>query len=452
MRIQVTGELSTDDIQVTGGQPFRVINVTNSLVPDPIGRSEIGAPGGVAALDESGTLPADQIPETVALTENTARRSLGTYIPPDWGTKWRAARDGAKAGGKAKLLCVGDSITMGFHSSSNVTAAWAGRLRTALQAEYGDGGGGFLGSMNSRISATGSNEIVAAWTAAGGWATYTGTWTADTASVMGPGIYSVDTTTAGSTITFPSRGTIAKIYTITGGTRAGYTYSIDGGPQVPVADNGAGGAANIQVTTATGLADTKHTVTITYAGTGSPQKLSVVGVSGENTSGITVDNLGRSGARSAGFAVNTPSALNAVWNGGASYPGDCVIYGLGVNDAANNNAADGWAANMAKYLSAVRESGDGSTDLIILMNHIGTFEGTNFKWQDYVTRARGLADAYNAALVDMWAIGRNSWNYWQQQGRWGTSTSPGAAGTDPVHLSDAGHAAIADAMLPILTS
>lgn len=427
------------------------IQVTDSLIIDPVSRSKIGAPGGVASLDANGTLTDAQIPATVARTASTALRGRGVYAPPAWGARWRAARDAATTS-KVRMICVGDSITMGFQASNPLTTSWVGRARTALQAQYGDGGQGFFTSMYSTISGSGSTQITTAWTAAGAFTTSTGTWAADSVSVAGPGIYEVETTTAASSITFPARGSIVKIYTLTGTTtRAGYTYSIDSATPVAVADTGGTGAAAIQVTTVAGLAPTTHTVKITHNGTAG-QKLSVVGVGSENATGIVVDNLGRSAAKSTGFSLNDPAALNAVWNGGASYPTDLVIYALGVNDAGANTTADSWAANVGKYLKAVRESGDGSTDVLLLMNHIGAFEGTNAKYQDYVQRSRGLADAYNAALVDMWTIGHNSYNYWTQLGNWGDAANPGAAGADTVHLSDAGHQAVANALLPVLTS
>jgi lysophospholipase L1-like esterase len=380
-----------------------------------------------------------------------ARSGRGIHVPPGWGAKWRAARDAAATGGKARVVCVGDSVTHGFFASNLFTTSWTGRVRNSLQGQYGDGGLGYFGSMTSRIA--GHDEaICAAWEAAGCLVTNTGTWTGDTSSVMGPGIYSVDSTVTGSSLTFPARGSTVKVYTITGGTgRSGYTYSIDGGTPVAVADGGGGGAANIQVTTIAGLSTGSHTVTIAHNGT-SGQKLSVCGVGSENDSGVVVSNVARSGARSGGYAVPAASSLNAVWNGGSAYPADLVIYSLGLNDAAANTTGDAWAANVAKYLQAVRGSGDGSTDLLIIMQHIGTHEGTNAKWQDYEARARGLAATYDAALIDMWALGRNSWNYWDQLGAWGTPTTPGASGHDTVHLSDVGQALIADQVTPLLLS
>jgi lysophospholipase L1-like esterase len=448
VKIQVTGEQPVGKIQVNGGQSSHVIDVTNSLVVDPISKTQIGEPGGVAGLDADGAVPDGQIPDTVARTATTAYTSRGIYMPPGWGARWRPARDAAGTGGKARIAIVGDSITHGFYASNLFTTSWVGIVRNALQQSFGDGGLGYFTSMNS--AAAGHNAaITAAWQAAGCWVNSTGTWTADTSSAMGPGIYSVDSTVVGSSLTFPARGSTVKIYTITGGTRAAYSYSIDGGTTVPVADGGGGGAANIQVTTVTGLTPTMHQVKVTHAGTAG-QKLSVCGVAAENAGGVIVDNLARSGARSTGYSLNAASALNAIWNGGSAWPADLVIYSLGVNDAANNTTGDAWAANVAKYLKAVRDVGDASTDVLIVMQHVGTLEGANAKYQDYVGRARGLADAYGAALVDMWTSGRNSWPYWDQLGYWADVNVPGAAGHDTVHLSNAGHQQIANAVLPIL--
>ena len=92
----------------------------------------------------------------------------------------------------------------------------------------------------------------------------------------------------------------------------------------------------------------------------------------------------------------------------------------------------------------------GTTDLMIVLPHIGTFDSATSLYQDYVARARGLAEGFNAALVDMWTIGRNSWNLWNGLGYWADSTNPGPAGADSVHPSDAGHQFIYNTIYPII--
>lgn len=382
----------------------------------------------------------------------TAYTDTGIYVPPNWGTRWRAARDS----GTARLVCVGDSITQGFYASNIVTKSWPGLVRTALQSQYGDGGDGFMGIVNSGVFMTGDPTAVSFWTAAGCLATSTGTWTLDANSLIGPGIMTVDTDISGTSMTFPVRGSVIKIFTATGGTRANYTYSVDGGSPVTVTDAGGGGALAVQVTVVSGLTSGSHTVKVSWAGTasGTGQKLTLCGVAAENPTGIKVDNLARSGSRSAGFSVYDPARASATWNGGVNYPADLAIWSLGINDAKANVTGDAWASSFAKYVKAVRDDTglDGSTDLMIVMQHIGSEDNSTFKYQDYVSRVHGLAEAYNVALVDMWAVGRNSWAYWDGLGYFADKLNPGASGHDNAHLCDIGHAAVANAVLPIVLS
>jgi lysophospholipase L1-like esterase len=169
---------------------------------------------------------------------------------------------------------------------------------------------------------------------------------------------------------------------------------------------------------------------------------------------VVVNNLAMGGASSSSYANNTTAQLNSTWNGGVDYPADLVIYTAGPNDATANTAPDVWSSNVAKYLKAVRDTGSatGATDVIIMMPHLGTHDTTNYQYQSYAERGRVLAEVYGAAFINMWAIGRNSWAYWSGLGYWGTSAGTGAAGTDAVHLSDAGFQHMADQVIPLLTA
>lgn len=109
-----------------------------------------------------------------------------------------------------------------------------------------------------------------------------------------------------------------------------------------------------------------------------------------------------------------------------------------------------WVRNLTDSFLDVRESNP-AAELVILLPHIGTFDAWK-QFNELAYAARGIAEEYGAALVDMWAIGRNSWNYWNGLGYWGNgaSSSPGGAGTDSIHPSDAGQQAYHDALAPIL--
>lgn len=386
-----------------------------------------------------------------ALLTRTSRNDLGIYAPPGWGSFWRAKR-AATGTGRATVAVVGGSASQGMYASNPITKSWPGVVRTALQASYGDGGSGFHStSLSSTILAGGDAAALANWTAQGAIVAQTGTWV-QSGNKYGPGLCGIYTETTGDSLTFSGvRGTTVKIYTVSGGTRPTFTYSIDGGTAQTVTQTA--GAAAIQVTTVNVSAGT-HTVKLTCGTTTAGQYLTVVGVEGTNATGVVVNNLAMGGASSASYANNTTAQLNSTWNGGVDYPADLVIYTAGPNDATQNTAGDVWAANVAKYLKAVRDTGSatGATDVVIMLPHLGTFDTTNYKYQDFAVRARTLAEVYGAAFVNMWAVGRNSWEYWRTLGYWGTSAGTGAAGTDSVHLSDAGFAFMANTVLPLLTA
>ncbi|MFJ8923844.1 hypothetical protein ACIREK_30755 [Streptomyces sp. NPDC102415] len=378
----------------------------------------------------------------------------GIYVPPGWGQFWAAKRDAAAAGsGLARVVTLGGSATQGMYASNPRTKSWPGVMASALQAAYGDGGSGFqTTSLSSTVLASGDAAALAAWTTAGAVVTQTGTWTQG-GSKYGPGANYIYSDTTGNTLTFKPRGTTVRIYTVVGsGTRPAMLYSIDGGADVSVAQPS--GTAAIQVTTITGLSNAQHTVVVKVGSASTGQYLSVCGVSGEKASGVIVHNLGLAGATSATFGNNATTALNATWNGGVDFPCDLAIFTAGPNDAAANLTGDAWAANVAKWIKAVRDTGaaTGNTDIILATPHLGTHDVTNFKYQDYAERARSLADVYNCAIVNWWAMGRNSWQYWNSLNYWGTSAGTGAAGTDSVHMSDAGFAYMANQLMPLLTS
>ncbi|MFF9649689.1 SGNH/GDSL hydrolase family protein [Streptomyces sp. NPDC014622] len=163
--------------------------------------------------------------------------------------------------------------------------------------------------------------------------------------------------------------------------------------------------------------------------------------------------MAKSGAPSQYYSIlGLEKNISAEWNGGVNYPADLVIYTAAPNDARQNIPVDEWSKNVAKYLSTVRAVDNGKTDILFCLPHNGNHDLTNFVYQDYVARGRGLADAYGAAFIDLWSIGRNSWDYWNSLGYWGDLSNPGAVGTDVIHMSDAGHKFMADTVLPVLNA
>jgi lysophospholipase L1-like esterase len=392
---------------------------------------------------------------TFAQTSRSALDDLGLYIPPGWGTRWKAALTAAKAGGgKATLATIGASSTQGYYASNLRTKGWPGLLRASLQAAYGDGGDGYWSTALSPLFQA-ANSIPAAaqsaYAAAGNLVSLTGSWSAG-GSDYGPGAFYLFCS-ATATATWSSlRGTTLSVFTIDGGspTRSNWTYSVDSGAPVTVTDGG-GASQTIRRTTISGLSPGTHSLTISYAGPSG--YLSVCGVAAENATGVVVNNLARYGSRAANYA-NVDQVLAAPWMAGPSYSADLTILAHGPNDATGSDSGDTWAKWQRRIMQTIRDTdgADGTADLMIVLPHIGRYDTSTWLYQDYAQRSLGLAHAYGAALVDLWTLGRNSWNHWNSLGYWGNSSNPGAAGSDSVHPSDAGYQHIADTLLPILTT
>ncbi|WP_055523450.1 hypothetical protein [Streptomyces graminilatus] len=377
-------------------------------------------------------------------------RQKGIHVPPSWGEFWRPKRAAAKlASGKATVAVVGGSAAAGFNASNLRTKSWPGALATNLQTVFGDGGSGFYSALVSSQGIGGSDSAaITQWTTSGGLVTQTGTWTIG-GYPAGPGWGYLYSSTNGSTLTFTVRGSSVTIYTLgADGAHSPWTYSIDGATAVAVTDTATTGLA-VLTKTITGLSTGTHTVKLTHTGTSS-QYLSVCGVTAENATGVVVNNFGKRNASAAQYV--TPMKLG--WSGGPNYPADVVIYQVSTDDIVNGTSADAWATSVRQHLSYIRDGGSavGNTDLVIVLPHIGQADFSNQRYQDYVDRAHGLATTFEAALIDLWGIGRNSWNYWNSLGYWSNPASPGAAGTDAVFMSDAGHSYVAGVINSLLAS
>lgn len=410
---------------------------------DPISRGSINwdVPLNAALSDQD---------ERITALENPSISSQGTYIPPTWGQHWKPKRNAA-ASTAARVAIVGDSISEGFFASDLNANSWVSLMGAQLRNSYGDGGSGMFSCGRFDEASSVSAGILTTWQGNGSYGTSTGTWT-QSGLFFGPGITLLQATAA-ATLTFPNvRGETIKIYNVSGAApRANFTYSIDGGAPVPVTVNI--GSTAIQVTTVSGLSPDPHTVVLSWNGAPT-EPLFIVGVEGSNPTGITVTNLAKSGSRTSQWVSN--ALLGPPYNGGVNYPADLVIYALGVNDANNSVTGDTWLDNVTNHLQAIKAANNGATDIILLNHHIGSFGAdpvaTPKFFGQYSQRIRGLAENYNAALVNMWTIGRNSWSYNNTQSYWGDPNTAGIPGTDTVHPSNIGHQIISNAITPIVMS
>ncbi|MFC4501754.1 MULTISPECIES: hypothetical protein [Streptomyces] len=384
------------------------------------------------------------------VTPNGRATGKGVYVPRQWGEFWRPARAAARAGtGKARIAVIGGSSAVGFYASNLVTRSWPGVVATALQADNGDGGSGFVSALFSATGIQGNDAAaVNQWNTSGGLASQTGTW-AIGGLQAGPGWGYLYTSTTGSSMTWTVRGSTLTVYTLGGdGGRAPWAYSIDGGPDVVVTDSTTTGLTVLR-TTVPGLSAGTHTVRVRHTGTGS-QYLSVCGVSAENNSGVVLNNFGKKNANASQYLP----VGKVGWNGGTNYPADILIYGISPQDVIDGVAVDTWASQVRQHLSQVKDGGSnvGTTDVVFVLPHIGRADTQGHRFQDFTDRTYALASTFEAAVVDIWNLGRNSWNFFNSLGYWGNPSAPGTAGTDDALLSDAGHSYMAGVLASLLNS
>lgn len=364
----------------------------------------------------------------------------GLWVPRDWGANWRTARN-AHAASPAKIVAWGDSITQGFYSSDFTPpgTSWFAKVVGDLQSAYSDGGSGFQSVINSSVlGVAGANYV-----------TLTGSWTLQAATMNEAAIFPAS---AGvGTVTFPAvRGTSIDIhYVQTTVPGVQFSYAIDGGAPTVFT---CGGQASVDLRTLaiTGLGAGSHSVVLT-ATTGNPI---LVGVTGKNATGIIADNMGFAGR----FAT---AGTGTTWlTGGKTAQQvsisdrnpDLFIVSLGLNDASGAEAITVYMTAISRFLYGVRFN-DPDVDMLIITQHEGNLLDTGYFFSQYAGLVRGIAETYNCALYDAWQHGKNSWDYWNGLGNWGvTGGSGGGAGTDLIHPSNAGYAAMAGPIYDLLAA
>lgn len=370
------------------------------------------------------------------LTLRTGIRRVGVSRPDGWDTGWRAAL--AQAGSRPVVISIpGDSLSAGYYASNLRTTSWPGRLATSLQTLYGDGGSGVHNPLlNTAIQGHSYYDGVP-----GSYVTLAGSWGRADGIQPGPSGYGILGTFDGSSATVTTarvRGTTVRIYTNRSAGSASFTYTIDGGSPA-TGTTGPG----IAVTSVTGLTAGNHTVVVSAAnGAG----FGLLGVRGENTTGVRVDNSSIPGETAAAWSTDLTAAD---WMGGVNWPCDLLIYTLAGNDMLASSTA--WAAYMndaQRYLTRVRAGSPGCSILITSPGVPDTATFTDWYLWDMATRS--LAEGFGAAHVNFMGLTGNVWTAWRDASRAGNASDPTTSGTDNVHWSDAGHQWASDQLLSVL--
>lgn len=447
--------------------------LTNAQIQDPVLRSALGrsttgffVPGGWGANWRAKLATANSQLVKVAVVGDSLSQGYYTSAPltKSWPALLAARLQALYGDGGSGF--VGASLTTYFANSKSIAAP--------TQTAY-----------------SGNNTY---WATSGTWSLYTG-------GNYGPGAHEIQSTQVGATVTITGlRGTTIKLYTLSnGGSNAAWKYSVDGATQVNVSD--AAASVQVTTITGLSSGTHSVVITQAGTGSNTllvigAAAYNATGVVIDNYSVYGATSALLNAARPA--ATTNPG----VWSGGSLNPCDLYIYELGANDAAVTVASgvtlgaaaatfatslttsaylppgpyridsenvivsnststtatllyplsashssgavvnqvqstpEAWTKNAAINIIDAR-SVTNNPDVLIIMPHIGTYDTVN-GFPAIAQRARGLAEQFGAALVDVWAIGRNSWNYFNNLGYFGTSGNPGVAGTDAAHPSDAG--------------
>jgi lysophospholipase L1-like esterase len=364
-------------------------------------------------------------------------------VPPNWGAQWLAGLRRISDGGLARISALMDSLGTGETADNWLINGWVGIERALLQSRLGDGGSGVVTPTWRSSGNPGGGQVTStgAWTDVDGEGGFGGKWVRPTAAGNG------------ATMTFPARGEIIDIFTKTDPSFGRLDYRIDGGALVQIPLNS---AVSNKTTTVTGLAATDHTVVVTAAAGTSR----LAGVRGRNPAGLILDNPAWSGRTITQLSIATTglpatgvAAQDMVGDTLTGLgPADLVILSLGGADVildpgVSHEQQDAIWASLEVAGNRILNAGPSTAeppDLLVVIENVGTadilagFSQFARDWNQISSTIRTWARSMGAAIVDMYADGRRSWQYWRDLGYWGGGVG-GAAGNDGIHLSNAGH-------------
>jgi lysophospholipase L1-like esterase len=319
--------------------------------------------------------------------------------------KWAAAVFVVRAGTRdARLLCVGDSTTVGWQGATQATspplAGYPATLARILNETYCAADNG-LGIPPSSVSNTDNR-----WTVGTNWSQGTAY------PEVGFGGKSCNYLIAAATgaLTYADPRIVADkfdVYYVTHPSHGTLTITATGGTPV-VVDASAGGAATIGIgrTTVTAAAAlSSNTVSIT--GTAAKNNF-VVGVEPylSTAKKIRVGNAGAGGASAASWtAFLSASTVNA-FNGPVAiqaYQPDLTIIDISLNDASNAVSTGTRAAQIATLVAAAQVTGD-----VILMSGNPNGNALTYQAAQAAYAASDLATVgTGVGFIDFLKVARN---------------------------------------------
>jgi lysophospholipase L1-like esterase len=429
-----------------GAQAFTLTETTGGASEPVIVGTWAGSDrAATSATSDTITVAASAATVTVNVAASDARyRRPHITVPSGWGTRWRAALTEADTR-LVRVGVLGDSLTNGPYTD-NFDGTYIARTQAALQAEYGDGGSGWLDYLSSAVGGFGGPGGPG-----GNDALTSGAWTNVNGGVNG---YARQPTVAGNgaTITLFPRGSTLDLVTRTDPTFGRYDYTVDGGAPVQVPQNA--GAAVSTLTLTPGGAGYHPVVFTAAAG-----QCRIHGARGRNATGVMFDRFAQGGRAIAGTSGATLDTAAEGLAGQTTLSTtfdvmtglDLVILVLGVNDSqsASGSTSDlRWNVlnNLQREIRTAGINVATPPEVLVIIEHVsGHGDATSpYRFARIAAELHEWARAIGAAVVDLWAFGRYSAEYGNSLGWWGLTA------TD-VHPSTAGYTAMAAPIIDVLT-
>jgi hypothetical protein len=447
----------------------------------PHGLSTYGAP--VLAGDGSGS----SVPNALGVFRNwrvfdnvlSASDVASYYAQDNPSSPPRQPAGGGTSGGLSRFLSIAqsagsrlvrvaaitDSIGWGLYASNSSTFAgdtcWTSLLRTQLQAQYGDGGSGFVSASHSQDNGGGPDYTLAD---VGVFDNNQGAWPANYFDCSGDIDYTyinhadVSTTVAQASYTFRVRGTSILVYYVANARGPLFTVAIDG--YTPTTFN-SHASSNTSTYQSFSVPAGTHVVTVTHSGSDG-QLLVLQGVDATYSTGVVVDLYGTTGQTLQTF-VCTPSAISSSGGSSGARPASLLVLELGYNDAAGGASAQVFSGYLQQLLAQFQ-----GVDVLYVEPAYQCRSEADCEQYQYCSFASSLNGYASAAVAVSNAFANASSLFTscddaQDKEYYGNSSPPHAG--DPIgtpgikgvavnsdHPSDVGHAQIFSLIAPLLQS
>lgn len=303
---------------------------------------------------------------------------------------FRLAVAKTRAGVKdTKILCLGDSVTLGYDGVSNPTTVYTSYpwFLAEMMAAHVPAAPG-LGMLQYNGVALGNLD--ARWTLGTGWASNSAAYG------FGSETGIIATSPSGSLTFTPGGGytyDTFDVYYVLNASYGSIGITATGGSTTNVTLSTGGNVVGVSTVTA-GSASTSNAVSITATGTA---QILAIEPSLSSQTKVRIGMAGLSGAATSNFISNTnpQSALGTQ----AAYAADLTIINLGANDASASVSAATLYANLSAIISEALLSGD-----VILQTMPPSNKAPYTAYEpSYQAVYLALSRAFKVPIVDIWS-------------------------------------------------